>query len=69
LADNTAHYIAVNDAACRLTGRSREELLSLHVSDLTPPRDAVAASADILPGWHLSLVQAVPPVLLPGAHS
>jgi DNA-binding response OmpR family regulator len=69
LADNTAHFIAVNDAACRLTGRSREELLSLQVGDLTPPRAAVAASADILPGWNLSLVQAVPPVLLPGTHS
>ena len=37
LADNRAHYIGVNDAACRLTGRSREELLSLSVWDLTPP--------------------------------
>ena len=36
LADSAAHYIAVNDAACRLTGRSREELLSLSVWDLTP---------------------------------
>ena len=36
LADSTAHYIAANDAACALTGRSREELLSLSVWDLTP---------------------------------
>lgn len=36
LADNTAQYIAVNDAACTLTGRSREELLGLRVWDLTP---------------------------------
>ena len=41
LADTAAQYIAVNDAACTLTGRSREELLSLHVWDLTPD-DAVA---------------------------
>ena len=36
LADSAAHYIAANDAACALTGRSREELLSLSVWDLTP---------------------------------
>jgi PAS domain-containing protein len=36
LADSAAHYIGVNDAACALTGRSREELLSLRVWDLTP---------------------------------
>ena len=41
LADNRAQYIAVNDAACALTERTREELLSLHVWDLTP-KDAVA---------------------------
>ena len=36
LADSAAHYIGANDAACVLTGRSREELLSLRVWDLTP---------------------------------
>lgn len=36
LTDSSAHYIAANDAACALTGRSREELLSLSVWDLTP---------------------------------
>jgi PAS domain-containing protein len=36
LADNSARYIAVNDAACVATGWSREELLSLRVWDLTP---------------------------------
>jgi CheY-like chemotaxis protein len=36
LANTAARYIAVNDAACTLTGRSREELLSLRVWDLTP---------------------------------
>lgn len=36
LADSAAHYIGVNDAACELTGRSREELLALRVWDLTP---------------------------------
>lgn len=98
LADNGAQYIGVNDAACALTGRSREELLSLHVWDLTPRlaqddgRQAwarfvetglltgaytltapsgkqiathFAASTDILPGCHLSLLQSIPPALLP----
>jgi CheY-like chemotaxis protein len=36
LADSNAHYIGANDAACLLTGRSRDELLSLSVWDLTP---------------------------------
>ena len=36
LADGSAHYIEVNEAACSLTGRSREELLALSVWDLTP---------------------------------
>ncbi|HYT69587.1 MAG TPA: response regulator [Vicinamibacterales bacterium] len=39
LADSAAQYIAVNDAACYLTGRSREELLSMSVWDLTPQID------------------------------
>jgi CheY-like chemotaxis protein len=39
LADSTARYIGVNDAACSLTGRSRDELLSLCVWDLTPEVD------------------------------
>ena len=99
LADSAAHYIAANDAACVLTGRSREELLSLSVWDLTPQiavadgREAwarfvesgnlsgayvlrtpsgcevearFAASANILPGCHLSLLQSVPPALAGG---
>ena len=41
LADGTARYIGVNDAACELTGRSRDQLLELTVWDLTP-RLAVA---------------------------
>lgn len=41
LANTAARYIAANDAACVLIGRSREELLTLSVWDLTP-----AASID-----------------------
>ena len=36
LADGSAHYIAANEAACDLTGRSRDELLGMSVWDLTP---------------------------------
>ncbi len=40
--DGEARYVAVNDAACALTQRTRDELLALTVWDLTP---AVEASA------------------------
>lgn len=43
LTDSSAHYIAANDAACALTGRSREELLSLSVWDITPQLRGVEA--------------------------
>ena len=98
LADSTAQYIAVNDAACALTGRSREELLALHVWDIGPATGVAearrrwaqfveagalsggyvvrtakgdvqaqfAASAHVLPGCHLSLVQSLPPALAGG---
>ena len=36
LANGAAHYIAVNEEACRLTGRSRDQLLEMSVWDLTP---------------------------------
>lgn len=96
LADSEAHCIGANDAACALTGRSRDELLTMHVWDLAP-QNAVkdgqaawarfvqsgtqsgayvvrsasgadiearfAASADVLPGCHLSLLQSVPAAL------
>ena len=100
LADNAAQCIAANDAACALTGRSREELLSLRVWDLAPRSGLTdgrrawarfvesgsqsgayvlaapsgqeiaarfAASADIVPGCHLALLQSVPPALWPEA--
>jgi PAS domain S-box-containing protein len=34
LANNQGEYVDVNDAACKLLGYSREELLSMHVSDI-----------------------------------
>jgi CheY-like chemotaxis protein len=36
LADGAAHYIGVNEEACILTGRSRDQLLEMSVWDLTP---------------------------------
>lgn len=33
------HYLRVNDALCRLLGRSRDELLGLSVADVTHPED------------------------------
>jgi len=39
VADNDARYVAVNEAAARLTGYSREELLVSSVWDITPPGD------------------------------
>jgi PAS domain S-box-containing protein len=34
VADENGKYVAVNQAACSLLGYTREELLSLHVSDV-----------------------------------
>jgi len=36
LANGAAQYIGVNEEACRLTGRSRDQLLEMSVWDLTP---------------------------------
>ncbi len=36
--DEERNYVAVNDAACELTGLSRDELLKLQVGDMTPDR-------------------------------
>jgi len=36
--DDDRTYVAVNDAACELVGRTRDELLGLRVGDLTPDR-------------------------------
>ncbi len=37
VADDRRRYVAVNDAACNLLRRSREEILSLGIEDVTPP--------------------------------
>lgn len=48
IADDERRYVAVNDAACRLLGRSRDEILAMRIDDLAPPeaRPWVAAAWD-----------------------
>jgi PAS domain S-box-containing protein len=36
--DDDRNYVAVNQAACVIVGRSREEILSMRVGDMTPNR-------------------------------
>lgn len=36
--DDDRTYVAVNETACRLVGRSRDELLAMRVGDMTPDR-------------------------------
>jgi PAS domain S-box-containing protein len=36
--DDDRRYVTVNDAACRIVGRSRDELLGMRVGDMTPDR-------------------------------
>jgi len=40
VADDAGSYIGANEAACRLTGYTLDELLGLSVPDLTAPEDA-----------------------------
>jgi PAS domain S-box-containing protein len=36
--DDDRNYVAVNQAACRLIGRTREQILGMRVGDMTPNR-------------------------------
>lgn len=36
--DEDRNYVAANDAACELIGRTREELLQMKVGDMSPER-------------------------------
>jgi PAS domain-containing protein len=38
--DEDRNYVAVNEAACELIGRSRREILQMRVGDMTPDRAA-----------------------------
>ena len=51
--DEDRHYVAVNQAACTLTGLSREELIGMPVGDLSPDR----AAADIDRTQHAPLLR------------
>jgi PAS domain S-box-containing protein len=42
VADEHGRYVAVNQAACKLVGYEREELLELRVTDLVPAEEAAA---------------------------
>ncbi|MFZ4522960.1 MAG: PAS domain S-box protein [Bacteroidales bacterium] len=36
VADDKGNYIEINEAACRITGYSKDELLNMHISDILP---------------------------------
>ena len=48
LVDNNAKYIEVNDAACEMTGYSKEELLCLSIPEISAPDDE-ARNQDMKP--------------------
>ena len=48
VADEQGRYVAVNQAACKLVGYSREELLRLRVTDLVPPEEAAAPWSEMV---------------------
>jgi len=48
LADETGHYLMVNNAACQLTGYSRLELMGMKISDIVFPDDLETALKNFL---------------------
>src|SRR5688572_1461413 len=44
IADDDRRYVDVNEAACALFGRTRDELLSLRVDDIMPTPAGVSAA-------------------------
>jgi PAS domain S-box-containing protein len=50
--DEHRHYVAVNDAACELTGLRRSELLSMPVGDRTTAVEPLMAEASHTPLLH-----------------
>ncbi|MDQ3822662.1 MAG: PAS domain-containing protein [Actinomycetota bacterium] len=50
VADDDLRYIAVNEFACTLLGYSREELLSLRVTDVLAPGEAAEDAFDLAAG-------------------
>jgi PAS domain S-box-containing protein len=45
-------YVAVNDAACRLVGLERQDLIGIRVGDMSPDADEEVAAARSLPFRH-----------------
>lgn len=45
ISDEQGRYLEVNEAACRITGYSREELLGMQIIDLLPPESMEEAGA------------------------
>jgi PAS domain S-box-containing protein len=50
VADEYGRYVAVNQAACKLVGYDREELLGLQVTDIVPPEEAAAPWDEMVAG-------------------
>jgi PAS domain-containing protein len=50
--DDDRHYVAVNQAACRMIGRSRDEILTMRVGDMTPDRASPLFEEVQRPGVH-----------------
>jgi PAS domain S-box-containing protein len=48
VADEDMRYVAVNQYACEMLGYSREELLSMRVTDVTTSADAEQKYAEVL---------------------
>jgi PAS domain S-box-containing protein len=48
VADEHGRYVAVNQAACKLVGYEREELLGLRVTDLVPAEEAAQPWAEMV---------------------
>ena len=44
IANSEGNYVDVNDAACKLTGYTKEELLKMNLSDLIPDEDREKAA-------------------------
>jgi PAS domain S-box-containing protein len=52
VADDDMHYIAVNETACKALGYTRDELLSLPVTDIATYPEAADEFADIVAHGH-----------------
>jgi PAS domain S-box-containing protein len=56
VADETGRYVAVNQAACRLLGYSRAELLAMRVTEVARSEEAPAEWAELeLNGTHTGI--------------